>query len=452
MLNQQEKQLIQWIDDHRDEIVEFWRDLIRIPSLTGEEGEGQKFVEKKMREIGLDVDVWEPDVKELFEKFPDIAQYPTRWEPEYDFVLRFPEICTYEQYMESGAHEFLNYKDRPNVVGTMKGSGGGRSLILNAHIDTVNLGDESKWEHDPFGAEMVGDRVYGRGAADMKIGLASIVYVAQALKAVGAELRGDLIVQSVVNEEHSGNGTLACLARGYTADAAIIPDCIGSRRIGKSSSGNISFTVTVEGYQTHTGQRWQNGRLVGVSAIDKLPRVIRAILGVEEEANKDGFRMNLGLGTIQGGTYATATADKCTIMGVIYFGAAMGAGVENVARIRNLLIDAVKHSADGDEWLEAHPPKVEILHYDDAYDYRFEDTGIIDALVESGREFGLEIPVLDMGAACDVRHLGNSGGIPAVVYGPGNIDAAHRVNEWASIEDLILGTKNIALTALRWCK
>ena len=87
MLNQQETQLMAWIDDHRDEIIEFWRDLIRIPSLTGEEGEGQKFVEQKMREIGLDVDVWEPDVKELFEKFPEIAQYPTRWEPEYRLPL-----------------------------------------------------------------------------------------------------------------------------------------------------------------------------------------------------------------------------------------------------------------------------------------------------------------------------------------------------------------------------
>ena len=284
MLNEQEKQLMAWIDDHRDEIIEFWRDLIRIPSLTGHEGEAQRFVEKQLRKIGMDMDVWEPDVKELFEKFPDIAQYPTSWEPELDLVLRFPEVCTYEQYINSGLADKLNYKDRPIVVGTFKGTGGGRSLIFNDHTDTVNLGDISKWDYDPFGAEMVGDRVYGRGAADTKAGVAAMVYAATALKGIGAELRGDLIVESVVNEEHCGNGTLACIARGYTADASITPDGQNSHTLFKSNFGNLSFFVTLYGYQTHTGQRWQNGKLVGVSAIDKLPRVIEEILKIEQEA------------------------------------------------------------------------------------------------------------------------------------------------------------------------
>ena len=452
MLNEQEKQLLAWFDDHRDEVIEFWRDLIRIPSLTGHEGEAQKFVANKLSEIGLEMDVWEPDVKELFEKFPDIAQYPTSWEPELDLVLRFPEVCTYEQYINSGLADKLSYKDRPIVVGTMKGTGGGRSLILNDHVDTVNLGDISKWEHDPFGAEMVGDRVYGRGAADTKAGLASIVYVAKALKEIGAELRGDLIVQSVVNEEHCGNGTLACIARGYTADASITPDGQNSRTLFKSSFGNLSFFITLYGYQTHTGQRWQNGKLVGVSAIDKLPRVISEILKIEEEANKDGFKMNLGLGTIEGGTYATATADKCLIQGVIYFSPKLGAGVESVAMVRNKLINAVKKACEGDEWLTAHPPKVEISHYDDAYEYHFENRDIIDSILAAGKDVGFDIEVTDDPAACDVRHMGNTAQVPAVVYGPANLPLAHQVNEWSSADDLIDGAKVIALTALRWCK
>ena len=118
----------------------------------------------------------------------------------------------------------------------------------------------------------------------------------------------------------------------------------------------------------------------------------------------------------------------------------------------NKLINAVKRACEGDEWLQAHPPKVEISHYDDAYEYHFENRDIIDSILESGKALGIDIEVTDDPAACDVRHMGNTAQIPAVVYGPANLPLAHQVNEWASADDLIDGAKVIALTALRWCK
>lgn len=119
-------------------------------------------MENQYNALGLSVDVFEPDVKELFEKYPDVAQYPTSWEPELDLVIPITDVCTYEQWKNSGYAHKLNYKNRPNVVGTWKGTGDGRSLILNGHVDAVTVGDIANWEHDPFGAEQVDGRIYAR--------------------------------------------------------------------------------------------------------------------------------------------------------------------------------------------------------------------------------------------------------------------------------------------------
>ena len=165
------QQIDAWVESHRDALIEELKDFLRIPSLTGYEGEAQKFVKAQYEALGMTVDVFEPDVRALFEAYPDVAQYPTSWEPELDLAIPTTDICTYEQWLGSGYADKLNYKDRPNVVGTLKGTGGGRSLILNGHVDAVTVGDPNSWEHDPFGAEQVGSRIYARGSSDMKGGL-----------------------------------------------------------------------------------------------------------------------------------------------------------------------------------------------------------------------------------------------------------------------------------------
>ena len=162
MKSEQEQRIIDWVDGNREKLIEDLKTIIRIPSLTGYEGEAQKFIRAQYEGLGMDVDVFEPDMKELFRKYPDIAQYPTSHEPELELIIPCRDgKCTYEGWLESGYADRLNYKGRPNVVGTLKGTGGGRSLILNGHVDNVTLGDLSRWEHDPFGAEEKDGRIYG---------------------------------------------------------------------------------------------------------------------------------------------------------------------------------------------------------------------------------------------------------------------------------------------------
>lgn len=436
-----------WVDSNRDALIAQLKEFLRIPSLTGYEGEAQKFIKAQYEKLGLDVDVFEPDVRSLFEKYPDVAQYPTSWEPELDLVIPTTDICTYDQWLSSGYADKLNYKGRPNVVGTLKGSGGGRSLILNGHVDAVTVGDPDSWEHDPFGAEQVGSKIYARGSSDMKGGLLACAKALEALQAIGVTLRGDVICQSVVNEEHAGNGTLACVERGYRADAAICAD--GDITIKTETGGGIYWQIRVTGRQVHTGGRWQKGKIYGVSAIEKAAKLINALCEAEQQANKDAVRLSLGIGTIQGGTYATATAAACTITGVAYFSAAMGIGAPGINAVKELLRSALNIAAQEDEWLREHMPELTFTHYDDAYVFP-DGHELLSVLCGAGQDVLGEPMKIGAMSACDARHLGNQAGIPCLVCGPGT-GPAHSANEFIDADIYLNYIKFLALTIYRWC-
>src|SRR3984957_20310923 len=148
------------------------RALVTIPSISGSKHEGaaQELVEGSLKGIqGIDLDIWEP-------KTEDLSAYP------------LPPIRTGQ----------WAYAGRPNVVAILRGTGGGRSIILNGHVDVVGPEPGKEWEHDPRGAGIAGDRMYGRGAVDMSGGIAAIVYAVRAVAESGVKLRGDVMLESVV--------------------------------------------------------------------------------------------------------------------------------------------------------------------------------------------------------------------------------------------------------------
>ncbi len=185
-----------YVERRQSELIALTRELIRIPSENtppdGAEGACQGFIAGYLRAHG-----WEPDIYEL---------------PEVEGLAEHP-------LFEAGR----NYRGRPNIGARRKGRGG-RSLLLSGHIDTVPRGTQA-WTRDPFGGEVDGNRIYGRGANDMKAGIATNLFIAAAVEELGLQLEGDLIFESVVDEEFGGsNGTLAGRLRGYNADAAVISE------------------------------------------------------------------------------------------------------------------------------------------------------------------------------------------------------------------------------------
>ncbi len=449
-MNKEQIRILNMVDEKRSEIIEALKTLVKIPSRTGEEGEIQKVQAATFRQMGLEVDVWEPDIKELFDKYPEIAQYPSRWEPELDLPLTFPDKCEYEQLVNSGYIGKLNYKGRPDVVGILKGTGGGRSLILNGHIDTVTVEPREQWIHDPFGAEIEEGKMYGRGTTDMKGGVVAMTKALDSIIKSGIKLRGDVILQSVVNEEHSGNGTLACVARGYKADAAIVTEPSHSSNVVIKSGGAAYWQIKVKGREVHPGVRWEGNEMYGISAIEKTPFIINGLLDLERNQNERDIRFSLGIGKIRGGSYATSTARECIVDGVIYFTPELGTGIPGIKKVKDLIRNTVTDSSNRDIWLRDNPAELYFLHYDDAYEVN-TDEEILQALIGAREEVMGEEPKITGMSSCDSRHLGNQGGIPTVLYGPGNPHTAHSLDENIDIEDFITATKVLALAIYRWC-
>ena len=446
-----EQQLLQYVDDHKEEMIKFLGDLVKINSITGYEKEAQEFVRKKMDEIGAETEFLEPDLKQMFEKFPEVAQLPSIGEEGLDMPLMTDDKFTYEQIMASPFDRLKSYKDRPDVIGRIKGTGGGRSLILNGHIDTVPIGDASKWKHDPFGAEIEDGKMYGRGSVDMKGGIATMLFAVEALQKLGIKLKGDLMMQSVVNEEHAGGGTLGAVAAGLTADAAIVTEPSGnSGTIEDGSNGGVYWQVVIKGREAHAGYRWKGGEQFGVSANEKSAFIIANLLKMESEVNKEGTRMSFCVGKLHGGTYATATAPECVINGVAYFYPQLGTGPAGINKVKKLIRDAV-FGVD-DPWLKANPPELKFQHYDDAYKLDYSRDAIFKNVAGSIKDvLGLDHKVKVAGGGCDARHLGNQGGIPAIVYGPGSAALAHSTDEFIELDDYIKAIKVLAVAIYRWC-
>ena len=192
-MDQVEKQVLAEIERREGDMISFLQALVRQPSTLGNELGAQQVVYRKFKSLGLAAAMWEPSL-DLLHSHPAFA--PVEW----------------------------SYEGRPNVTAVYKAQGGrGKSLVLNGHIDVVSPEPLWGWTHDPWGAEIVARRLYGRGAADMKGGIAMAVLALEAIIAAGIGLHGDLFFETVLEEECCGNGALACRLYGYSAgaDAAI---------------------------------------------------------------------------------------------------------------------------------------------------------------------------------------------------------------------------------------
>jgi acetylornithine deacetylase len=449
-----EERVLENVEENRKNIIDLLAKMVKIPSITGEEGEAQEFVKKCLTDLGLEVDVWEPDIEELFLKFVGVSQYPSHW--QHDLILPYGDLPTYDELIRTGKIKVLNYKNRPNVVGRLKGSGKGRSIILNGHIDVITVEPKENWTVDPFGAQVKDNRMFGRGTTDMKGGLAAAISAVQCLIETDVELKGDVIIESVVNEEHSGMGTLACVARGILGDAAIFVEP-SDFEITTSKGGNVYWEVRVKGESRSPGSRWETAlQQVGVSAIEKIPAVIKGLVDLEAEFNntpvpllfKGKSPSSLVMGKITGGTYETVTAGGCSIKGTIYFSPYIG----SVKQVMGKIKDAISKASKRDPWLKEHPPEVWFLHHRDKCEVD-PDEPIIEIIKSSTEKvLGVKPPVVGSLGPDDAIYYVNQAKVPSVTFGPGSVSQCHIVDEYIKIDDVMNATKLFALTILGWCK
>jgi acetylornithine deacetylase len=388
-------------------------ELVEAPTLLGDEAAGQAVMRRAFADLGLEpFDV--PIDPAALEGHPGAA--PFGWD----------------------------VSGKANVLANWEPAGsGGRSLILNGHIDVVSPAPESLWSGPPFSARRDGDRMYGRGAGDMKSGLAAMVGAVRGLQRLGLAPRARVQLQSVVEEECTGNGALACVLAGHTADAAILTEPTRGA-IWNAQVGVLWFQVHVRGLAAHAGDA-----PVGANAIEASFAAIEALRALEAELNAVKpplyaaypHPINLNVGVIRGGDWPSTVAGEC----VTHFRLALYPG-ERVDDLKARVEGAVAAAApDGYSF--------EVVYEGFACEgYELEpDAPLIAALSHAAeRTTGQRPPLYASTATTDARSFQLYGDTPAVCFGP-LAEAEHGVDESVYVPSVVETAQAIALFVGDWC-
>jgi len=344
-----------------------------------------------------------------------------------------------------------------NVVGIHDpGPAAGRSLALNGHIDVVSPEPVDAWTTPPYEPRVVADEqdgetwMYGRGAGDMKGGTVAGLWALAALQDMGLEPASRVLLQSPVEEECTGNGTLALLERGYLADACIIPEPFAETLLVRQV-GVMWFEVRIVGRTTHV-----LGAGRGINAIEKSWLIIRALRELEEELNRPeaipaGYAdvehpLNLNVGIIRGGDWASTVAGECTTR--FRIGLLPG---QDLAALRAAIEQRVAQAAADDPWLREYPPTVRYVGFQ-AEGCEFDpDSDLGRTLVEQHRAWrDAEPDRLACTATTDIRFFNLYQGIPATCYGP-RAERIHGPDEKVSLESVQRVAEVLASVVTDWC-
>ena len=389
----------------RDRLVDDLQTLVRIASVTGSEEIVADWAAGALQELGLIVEVVRPDLAQL------------RADPAWP-------------------GEEMPRATLPVVVGRA-GQGSGRRLILSGHLDVVPPGDPATWTTDPWAAEVRDDRLYGRGACDMKGGVAAILAAVRSLATEGSlhRLGGELMVVLVPSEEDGGQGTLAAIRSGARADMAIITE--PSRLdIVVAHAGAITFRLTVPGRAAHASQRRE-----GVSALDKLVLLTRALEADEtrrNEAETDPLMAALGLpyptiiGIVEGGEWASTVLDRVVAYG--RYGVRLGQTPNDAeADLRA----AIAEACAADDFLAEHPATVEITggRFGSARVAADHELPVVLAEVAAS-VMGRRPALVGEPYGADMQMFINHGDTPCVIFGPGDVRVAHSADEFVPLDEV----------------
>src|SRR5258706_4653293 len=415
-----ESDILAAVESLEREMVELATTLVRFPTLNGDEAGAQDFMEGLFRSMGLATGAFEVPDADL--KNP----------PGYS-----PSVGHWERH--------------DNVVGIHRpGKVSGHSLILNGHIDVVPIGAEELWSRPPFDPVVRDGRLYGRGSGDMKAGIAAYLTAFRALKSIGLQPAAPVFMQSVVEEECTGNGALACLHRGYKADAAIIPEPFG-HSILTAQVGVMWVSVEVLGKPAHVLNASQ-----GINAIEAAFALWHGLQSLEAKWNEPRNRhpafahlehpIRFNLGKINGGEWASSVPTRC----VIELRCGFYPGVP-AAQARAAIEVRLKETISANLSLAGITHRVRYAGFQ-AEGFVLEDTTpLLTALAAAHAQ------VMNKGAdwfassaTTDARTFNLYGSIPATCYGP-EAQNIHAIDESVSIESTLRVAQVVALFMARWC-
>jgi acetylornithine deacetylase len=420
-------QIMTAAEQNRDYLIGLIQDLVRIRSYSGEAEEIQLFLRDRFADLGMETSL--------------IKVEPARLEQYRGF--------SYDGFPYDNRYSLLAVRRGLASAGEQEG----RSLMLNGHIDVVPPGDLERWSDDPLSGKYEQGRVYGRGALDMKGGLAAGITALKLLLDLGYHNRGDLLISSVCGEETGGCGAFALVESGVKADGCVILEPT-QLKICHLQSGCHTFKITIKGRSIHACMAYK-----GVSAIDKFYTIYEALKQMDRKRH-ERFSPDLAqsyenplniaplsVGTVSAGDWPSSVPDRLETHGRM--GIFPGETVEEMHAEFEATVQA---TASKDPWLAENQPLVEW------YEGLFEpaSTELSGSLVTSlaashqqitGREVRFEAATY----GSDMRIFSLYGKIPTVLYGPGDVSLAHTVNEQIEIDQVIEAVCTIAMMIYNWC-
>lgn len=425
------QQVMQWLEDHKQETLELLQKLVRIPSFSGNEYDVQMAVKAYAEAAGFSVE----------------------------------------------ARAFDEEQKRPCLLITYPGIGDGKRLMLDAHSDTVPVQPGEKWEHDPFSGDFDGTWIHGRGATDNKWGITANLMTLRALKECGVKLSGDVMFLSSVGEEPSVNSR-----RDFGAGAMIRtiekkPDfcivCEGSiKKVGTETPRNLKFTVKVQGKGCHPCMRRQcvfpqnngivSGSEKGVDGLKKAMLIIDALYRLEQELSVNYNRGGL-VGTGGAPDAARDTIGAVTITPIGINGGGVNSMIPEVEiqysahysaafsreEMLELINSTIRGASMSDLWLREHPPVMEVSAANDGFYTDIQHPGVELVRQAHAQVYGKPTEASGWPAGCDADVLCDY--VPCVVYGPtGN--GAHTANEHSNLQDIVNTCKVYAMAAMDFCE
>jgi acetylornithine deacetylase len=438
-LTQAEQQVCEAIDGRTDELVALASTLIGFDTTARTPGDPprqetalQECLASRLGAAGAEIDLFEPDAKALNGK----------------------------PLVPPG----LDFDGRPQLIATRRGGGGGPSLVLNGHIDVVSAEPRGDWRSDPFAAEVRTGNLYGRGACDMKGGIAAMVLAVETLAALGVPLRGDLLVATNTDEESSGAGGTALVEHGLRADAGIVTEPTGFD-VWLACRGSEYGVVTVPGRPGHAEVHqpgWRDGG--AVNAIEKASVVLDAIASLRREwASRPGLehpllsRPALLPTMARSGEWPVTYPAACELtIAVMYLPAQAderGWGADVRAEVEDWI---GRETARADDWLAEHPPRFEwwpnaVMPFEIP-----ESEPIVSTISAVTADIGRAGRIGGLDSWYDGATLTQLAGIPSIAYGPPGFDAgglsvAHMVDEYVPVDGLVACAQGVAVAAMRFC-
>lgn len=394
------------IESMREEIVTFLQRLIQIPSENppGVYSEICLFLEEELTRLGFEVE-----------------------------VVNVPE----ERVKEEG----LTFP-RKNVIAILRGTGEGRGLVFNAHLDTVPAGDHSKWTFPPFSGTIHDGRIYGRGATDSKGRLAAYIMAAVALKRSGIPFKGNITIAATCDEETGG-----VLGAGYVNEQGLVQGDMVivegySNQIVRAMAGVLQLRIVSQGVPAHAAFKWK-----GVNAVEKMAKVIQGLSGLQKELEQEpsaipGMRhTSVNVGVIQGGTKVNVVPGSCEIE--VDYRIIPEHTLDQIYQRVEAMVGALKsEDPDMDIRIERIP------FFQTEPTVTEENSPLITELQAAIKEVtGEVLPIVGMLGQSDTRWF-TKHGIPGINFGPGtNDNHLHGYDEFMGMEDLIQTTKILTVLA-----